>query len=320
MEINGRFWGSLPVATRAGVPFASALYDLLVLARAAAPPRYTVGRRCRRLASDIEWLKEMARLSPDDRIVRRGLVEPASKGSLVRDVARLLSPAERYDVQMWRDPIPGAIDLLSVVREQAATVRRMAGRAATPLWSAAYRACFRQSALNTAARARRVLFICHGNIMRSAFAAAYLRQRAPATLDIEAASAGDYPRSGRPADPRMLDAARQWGVDLSGHRSRVVDAEMVRWADVILVMDRKNREALRHLPDAAGKVHFLGLLDPAAARVEIGDPYCGDDRAAATVCESIVTAVDELANRAARRVADERRDDARLRTPRGALR
>jgi protein-tyrosine-phosphatase len=146
-----------------------------------------------------------------------------------------------------------------------------------------------------AAHAERVLFICYGNIMRSAFAAAYFRRGAQGARPVEVMSAGYYPEAGRPADPRMIEAARRWGIELSVHRSRVVDAELVAWADVILVMDRANREALRQrFPGAADKIQFLGLLDEAAADLEIGDPYGGSARATTLVCDRIAGAVDRL--------------------------
>ena len=294
MEINGRFWGSLPLATRAGVPFASALYDLLVLDRITPPAAYRVGLRCRRLAADVDWFKEMAALQPDARIVREGLVTPRSGAALVREAGRLALPRERYDVQVWNDPVPGLLDLLSIARAQAATLKRYAARAMRRAWSVAHRARCERRALRTAAAAQRVLFICYGNIMRSAFAAAYL-ERSTHGQPLEIASAGYYAKAGRPADPRMRQAARAYDVDLSTHRSCIVDPAMVARADVVFVMDRHNREALLHrFPEAADKIQFLGLLDEGAGDVEIGDPYSHSDDATRAVCRRIAAAVDRL--------------------------
>jgi predicted ATP-grasp superfamily ATP-dependent carboligase len=56
MEINGRFWGSLPLGIAAGIDFPSMLVDLL-LGRAVSVRRsYRVGLRCRHLKGDLSYL------------------------------------------------------------------------------------------------------------------------------------------------------------------------------------------------------------------------------------------------------------------------
>jgi hypothetical protein len=56
MEINGRFWGSLPLAIAAGVDFPGMLANLM-LDRPIDPPReYKVGVRCRHLKGDLSYL------------------------------------------------------------------------------------------------------------------------------------------------------------------------------------------------------------------------------------------------------------------------
>ena len=56
MEINGRFWGSLPLAYHAGVPFAWFTYAVLVLGVVPAPPRYRAGVRCRFMVPETRRL------------------------------------------------------------------------------------------------------------------------------------------------------------------------------------------------------------------------------------------------------------------------
>ena len=55
LELNGRFWGSLPLATAAGADFPYYLYQLLVEGRRTFPQNYTVGLRCRNLPRDARW-------------------------------------------------------------------------------------------------------------------------------------------------------------------------------------------------------------------------------------------------------------------------
>ena len=53
LEINARFWGSLPLAIAAGANFPFALYDLLVHGRMDVDSNYEVGTRCRNLVKDF---------------------------------------------------------------------------------------------------------------------------------------------------------------------------------------------------------------------------------------------------------------------------
>ncbi|MEQ1906316.1 MAG: ATP-grasp domain-containing protein [Pirellulaceae bacterium] len=53
LEINARFWGSLPLAIASGANFPYALYEMLVLHRSEFDSSYVVGRRCRNLIKDL---------------------------------------------------------------------------------------------------------------------------------------------------------------------------------------------------------------------------------------------------------------------------
>lgn len=62
----------------------------------------------------------------------------------------------------------------------------------------------------------------------------------------------------------------QSGVDLRAHRSTIMAAADLQWADAIVLMDRHNWQALRKLGADPGKLVWLGTLDGGA---EIADPY-----------------------------------------------
>src|SRR6202022_3959743 len=93
---------------------------------------------------------------------------------------------------------------------------------------------------------RRVLFVCHGNIIRSPMAAALLRKHL-AGYDgaaVSISSAGLEAKQGRPADSRALLVAKEFGVSLDDHCAEELTSELVRRADLILVMDYTNEAKL----------------------------------------------------------------------------
>jgi protein-tyrosine phosphatase len=111
------------------------------------------------------------------------------------------------------------------------------------------------------------LIVCYGNINRSPFAE-HLARRRPGS---EASSAGLYLEAGRPSPPLTVAVAARHGVDLSGHRSVVVDEGMLEDARAVFIFDLDNlaRIAARH-PVALRKTHLLGAL------ADSGDPMIAD--------------------------------------------
>jgi protein-tyrosine-phosphatase len=292
MEINGRFWGSLPLSSRAGMAFAADLFDMLVNGATPSPRSYRSGVRCRKLRDDLEWFKETWKLEPAHPHVQAGLVRIPSTTAWFREVTRLLSPRDRYDVQVLDDVRPGLRDLRATMTAQLATIRKHVNGVRRRTRSALYRLRSRPRLVRQARGASKLLFVCYGNIMRSPFASGYLALRGQS---VETRSAGFYERVGRPADPRAVAAGRRWGVDLSSHTSNTLDDELVAWADLILVMDRPNLEAVRRrFPTAAGKTYLLGSLDAAALDVEISDPYDAPYEATERTYARIAHAIDHL--------------------------
>jgi protein-tyrosine-phosphatase len=131
------------------------------------------------------------------------------------------------------------------------------------------------------AEVRFVLFVCHGNIIRSPMAAALLRKYLPerdhSTICISSAGLDANPEGG--ADPRALMVAREFGISLDDHRPQRLTPTLVEQAGVILVMDYRNEaQLLARYPEARYKVFLLGTLaeHPPLPQVEIIDPYNGD--------------------------------------------
>lgn len=108
----------------------------------------------------------------------------------------------------------------------------------------------------------RILFVCHGNICRSPYAEGALRRDLGRSLRerIECRSAG-FIGPDRPSPPAARQVARERSVDLTDHRSRLLEPEVVRSADLVFVMDADQASAIRGRFRSA-RVLLLGDLDP----------------------------------------------------------
>ncbi len=136
----------------------------------------------------------------------------------------------------------------------------------------------------------RILIVCAGNLCRSPLAEALLRARLSAAGRItEVGSAGLIAALGHPPDELTEAVARHHGLDLSAHRSRPLEPEMIRRADLVLTMEQDQRRQMLSLtPLAAGKLYLLGHWTGS----EIADPYLQDWPAHERAYAQIAAAVD----------------------------
>lgn len=122
-----------------------------------------------------------------------------------------------------------------------------------------------------------VLFVCVHNAGRSVMAEAFFNQLAGGNA--RALSAGTV--GGASAHPEVIEVMREVGVDVSGHRARVLDNQMVENAERVITMgcavDDDACPAIRYtdvedwgLPDPKGRPleEVRAIRDQVRARVE----------------------------------------------------
>jgi protein-tyrosine phosphatase len=144
-------------------------------------------------------------------------------------------------------------------------------RAETDRWLHASRRRDVQERLRRIGKPQRLLVVCQGNLCRSPYLAALLTRLLP---DTEVTSAGLI-GAGRAVPPHALTLAAQRGVALAGHRSRLVTRDLVRDAQIVIVMDpgigRQIERAFGALPE---RVIVAGDLDPLSRHGRaIRDPW-----------------------------------------------
>lgn len=134
--------------------------------------------------------------------------------------------------------------------------------------------------------------MCHGNICRSPFAAAVLRTESAVRLTVESAG---FIGPDRPTPPAGIEVAGEFGIDLSGHRSRLLTPQAARAADLVVVMEPRQARLCAAF-GRRDRVVVLGDLDPdAVAERAIPDPIGGDAAAFRACYARIRRCVVELA-------------------------
>ena len=107
-----------------------------------------------------------------------------------------------------------------------------------------------------------ILVVCTANLCRSPMAGALLTQRLGALgVDATVSTAGTRAAPGRPAVPDAIAVMADDGLDITAHRSRRAEPELVARADLVVAMER---EHVRELALAArgdwGRVFTLKEL------------------------------------------------------------
>ena len=259
IEANGRFWGGLPLALAAGVDFPRHLMSLYQN-QPVSQSAYSAGVRGRNLERDIDWTRSAVRHA-DIPMTR-----------IVSDALKLVLPREHIDSFTVDDPRPLVSEVQRIGCRLISAARRRKRLFASNTRAIELRnnpqqirSCLQQ--------ARRLVLVCSGNIMRSAFAEAYLaklfssQHGGPAII-----SAGLDAQPGRPADPIAGNIAQNHSLSLEDHRARALATLELTENDVIFVMERTQvAEATRRYPAHASRIYLLTALSPSLP-IDIVDP------------------------------------------------
>ncbi len=119
---------------------------------------------------------------------------------------------------------------------------------------------------------RRLVFVCHGNICRSAYAHV-LAKRAGAQV----ASFGLSTATGRGAHAPVIAAAARRGVNMTAHRSVDIDDFVPQDGDLLLAMEMRH---LRQMAAEPSLAHLPRMLLGSFARPPVPhlhDPYDEDE-------------------------------------------
>lgn len=127
-----------------------------------------------------------------------------------------------------------------------------------------------------------ILFVCTGNLYRSPLAAAFFRRKLQETGqpgEWVVDSAGTWTAPGQSLPAATIQVAGRFGIDLDNHLTKLITADLLAGADLVLVMEKGHKEALDiEFPLARGKIHLLSAVvdhmaydipDPAASMQDL---------------------------------------------------
>ena len=146
---------------------------------------------------------------------------------------------------------------------------------------------------------KRILLVCTGNICRSPLAEALLTHalRERGAADVAVTSAGTGAWDGAPASEGAYLVGLERGLDLSGHRARLLTREVVEHADLVLTMARHHRARVQEL-GGEGRVFVLGeYAGRSSDEAEVSDPFGGDLDVYRQTCEELEQLVAAVAER-----------------------
>ena len=115
---------------------------------------------------------------------------------------------------------------------------------------------------------KNILVVCTGNICRSPTGEYLLKKELGPAFNVMSAGLGAW--VDHPAHETAQKIALEHGVDMSAHRARQINLDILKWADLVLVMENGHKqELISRYPWLDGKVFRYG--EP--QRVDVPDPY-----------------------------------------------
>ena len=120
-------------------------------------------------------------------------------------------------------------------------------------------------------KVERLVFVCKGNICRSAFAEAVAR-----SLGIEAVSCGIYTIDGAPANEEAARVATQKGLSLDEHKTTTISALVFRKNDLLIAMEPWQANFMAEMLGEEYLYTLMGLWH-SPVLPHIHDPFGGSE-------------------------------------------
>jgi protein-tyrosine-phosphatase len=208
MEFNARFWGSLNLPMFCGMDFPKLLLASSTQSNA-DQICYHTNRSARNLSKDLKWHIKNINFKTSLEII----ILPVSI------LYGLILRKETLDIEKFDDPCPSLLHYSLLFRKAFTRVAELYYLKLFSLFSIFYRFKFKSRLVS----ASTICFVCRGNIIRSAFAEAYLNKKYDNSDDIsrlQVVSLGTIDIINRKCPKKAIEVADEYGVDLRNHLSK----------------------------------------------------------------------------------------------------
>lgn len=286
IEVNARFWGSLPLAIYAGIDF-PAHYAKHLLNKFEPQDEintdYRVGARARSLTNDLYDARiEMAHIKQHQSRLKAGLFFVGR----IAEFAKLLGD-ERIDTfdKVDKGPFKAEVNSLIGIVKEKLTKKFTSKRRDTA------RASLRKALNKAVNHDGRVVFVCYGNIMRSPFAELYFKRKADSMgITVDVASFGFHQKQERCSPTACVETAREFGISLDEHRSRWLKQNEIKPNDIVFIFDELNEDRARRSYSIQNLYQLADFLPVDLANYnEIADPW-GTSAEKVTLCYQLISA------------------------------
>lgn len=248
LEVNPRFWGSLPLAVAAGADFPALWWDVALHNRGGRGD-YRPAIRKVDLTGEFERIVDRFEESSGLNRLRAAAAGLAAAIPLLR--ARAIADSWAAD-----DPEPWEEERRTLgIRAREAVRKRLPGRKRRH--RIRFEDVVRRMADTARGRPLRLVLVGRDNVCRSAFGERLLRLRL-AGLPVEISSAGYVPKRGEFPGVSTVAAATEFGVHLSRHSSKALSIAHLERADALILLDDDTEWRLRQMsPDLTAQLVIL---------------------------------------------------------------
>ena len=295
IEVNARFWGSLPLAIYAGLDFPVKYIEALlakskgVSARVLEPldTSYKIDAYGRSLVSDIFDIKTEIEFNLRYNSKNKTIIDLLSR---LFSFGRILLGKERIDTYQSGDIAPFKNEISQFYNEIIAPKFP---------W---YKQTDNRKVMADLIRCLKSIeqpsfkMVCYGNIMRSPFAARYLEKIcSEEKLNWQVDSYGFHIKDDRKSPEECVVVGHAMHIDLSSHRSKWLRQEHLGKDDVVIIFDELNKDKIDRYYNTENVFNLANLIPEHIGYFKsIEDPYGKGERGVRACYIQIASALDNI--------------------------
>lgn len=255
IEINGRFWGSLPLSRFCGVDFPYVAYKMF---------KDGDHKKSKKRAYKIRYARD---LSKDVLFFRENLFKRGSDSEYsyrisryILEIKNLILGKEIVDTFDRHDLTPFLEEIRLLIRHNVTSgIKKIRLKSLLR----------RQRKALKGLKPDKIVFCCFGNICRSPFAERLAKIYLP---NVKVISAGFYNEKNRKCPIKFIHAAKQYEIDLNDHKSRILKDLRLWGKEILIVFDLDCYDLIKkEFPKFVDKTFLASAFD--AYDYEILDPY-----------------------------------------------